>query len=160
MSLNVNIELPIVTVLAIQDAASREDDAKALEDVRYMTDRVIIGAVKEIPLHVIQKAIIVAPVLPMPNINKKIQESVLQKIETAKAVIKICVRDMTGREYAFDVPHDATVQYVKEAVEERTDIPPVTQRLIYGGKQMRDNKKLDEVSFETYLKKMQLLRHQ
>ena len=37
-----------------------------------------------------------------------------------------------------------TVAKIKERVEEKEGIPPAQQRLIYGGKQMADDKKAEE----------------
>jgi ubiquitin-like protein Nedd8 len=56
------------------------------------------------------------------------------------------VRTLTGREIELDIEPDYTVQKIKERVEEKEGIPPMQQRLIYGGKQMADDK-----TAETYL---------
>jgi hypothetical protein len=46
------------------------------------------------------------------------------------------VRTLTGKEIELDIEPDYKVQKIKERVEEKEGIPPVQQRLIYGGKQM------------------------
>lgn len=46
------------------------------------------------------------------------------------------VRTLTGKEIELDIEPSDTVTRIKERVEEREGIPPVQQRLIYGGKQM------------------------
>jgi ubiquitin-like protein Nedd8 len=57
----------------------------------------------------------------------------------------ICrVRTLTGREIELDIEPDYTVSRIKERVEEKEGIPPAQQRLIYGGKQMADDKKAEE----------------
>jgi hypothetical protein len=46
------------------------------------------------------------------------------------------VRTLTGKEIELDIEADYKVSRIKERVEEKEGIPPVQQRLIYGGKQM------------------------
>lgn len=46
------------------------------------------------------------------------------------------VRTLTGKEIELDIEPDYKVFRIKERVEEKEGIPPVQQRLIYGGKQM------------------------
>jgi ubiquitin-like protein Nedd8 len=46
------------------------------------------------------------------------------------------VRTLTGREIELDIEPDYKVTKIKERVEEKEGIPPVQQRLIFGGKQM------------------------
>jgi ubiquitin-like protein Nedd8 len=46
------------------------------------------------------------------------------------------VRTLTGKEIELDIESDYKVSRIKERVEEKEGIPPVQQRLIYGGKQM------------------------
>jgi len=58
------------------------------------------------------------------------------------------VRTLTGREIELDVESDYTVQKIKERVEEKEGIPPVQQRLIYGGKQMADDKTAESYQLE------------
>lgn len=46
------------------------------------------------------------------------------------------VRTLTGKEIELDIDPEFKVSRIKERVEEKEGIPPVQQRLIYGGKQM------------------------
>ncbi|KAF2402125.1 hypothetical protein EJ06DRAFT_547554 [Trichodelitschia bisporula] len=46
------------------------------------------------------------------------------------------VRTLTGKEIELDIEPDYKVSKIKERVEEKEGIPPVQQRLIFGGKQM------------------------
>lgn len=46
------------------------------------------------------------------------------------------VRTLTGKEIELDIEPTYTVMQIKEKVEEKEGIPPVQQRLIFGGKQM------------------------
>ncbi|KAJ5988523.1 hypothetical protein N7481_003733 [Penicillium waksmanii] len=48
----------------------------------------------------------------------------------------IKVRTLTGKEIELDIEPDYKVARIKERVEEKEGIPPVQQRLIFGGKQI------------------------
>ncbi|KZF24528.1 putative NEDD8-like protein [Xylona heveae TC161] len=63
--------------------------------------------------------------------------------------MRLNVRTLTGKEIAIDdIEKTHKVSYVKEKVEEQEGIPPVQQRLIYGGKQMMDDKTVEEYGLE------------
>eukprot|EP00041_Stephanoeca_diplocostata_P039764 m.1637731 g.1637731 ORF g.1637731 m.1637731 type:complete len:79 (-) comp26123_c0_seq1:104-340(-) len=52
----------------------------------------------------------------------------------------IKVKTLTGKEIEIDIEPSDTVRRIKERVEEKQGIPPEQQRLIFGGKQMADDK--------------------
>ncbi|KAK4861363.1 hypothetical protein LT330_004279 [Penicillium expansum] len=58
------------------------------------------------------------------------------------------VRTLTGKEIELDIEPDYKVSRIKERVEEKEGIPPVQQRLIFGGKQMADDKTASEYNLE------------
>ncbi|KAK0746162.1 ubiquitin-related domain-containing protein [Schizothecium vesticola] len=58
------------------------------------------------------------------------------------------VRTLTGREIELDVEPSDRVSQIKEKVEEKEGIPPAQQRLIYGGKQMVDDKTAADYQLE------------
>ncbi|RAH51846.1 ubiquitin-domain-containing protein [Aspergillus piperis CBS 112811] len=81
----------------------------------------------------------------------------------------IKVRTLTGKEIELDIEPDyksptyatdtffaqsiankynTQVSRIKERVEEKEGIPPVQQRLIFGGKQMADDKTASEYNLE------------
>ncbi|KUI53951.1 Ubiquitin-like protein 1 [Cytospora mali] len=60
----------------------------------------------------------------------------------------IKVRTLTGKEIELDIDKEFKVSAIKEKVEEKEGIPPVQQRLIFGGKQMADDKTADEYNLE------------
>jgi len=66
--------------------------------------------------------------------------------KSTKMLIK--VRTLTGKEIELDIEPDYRVAQIKEKVEEKEGIPPVQQRLIYGGKQMADEKTASDYSLE------------
>ncbi|CRK06669.1 Ubiquitin-like protein 1 like [Verticillium longisporum] len=60
----------------------------------------------------------------------------------------IKVRTLTGKEIELDIENEYKVSQIKEKVEEKEGIPPVQQRLIFGGKQMVDDKSASEYGLE------------
>lgn len=62
--------------------------------------------------------------------------------------MQIKVRTLTGKEIELDIEHDTKVAHIKEKVEEKEGIPPVQQRLIFGGKQMVDDKTATDYQLE------------
>nr|CAG8485519.1 15685_t:CDS:2 [Entrophospora candida] len=51
---------------------------------------------------------------------------------------------LTGKEIEIDIEKDDKIARIKERVEEKEGIPPPQQRLIYSGKQLNDEKSVDE----------------
>ncbi|KAJ8102154.1 ubiquitin-related domain-containing protein [Lipomyces tetrasporus] len=60
----------------------------------------------------------------------------------------IKVKTLTGKEIELDIEPTDKVARIKERVEEKEGIPPSQQRLIYGGKQMADDKPASEYNLE------------
>lgn len=58
------------------------------------------------------------------------------------------VKTLTGKEIEVDVEPKEKVIKIKERVEEKEGIPPQQQRLIFGGKQMNDDKTIGEFNIE------------
>ncbi|KAI0751148.1 ubiquitin [Daedaleopsis nitida] len=52
----------------------------------------------------------------------------------------IKVKTLTGKEIELDIDPEDQVSRIKEKVEEQSGVPPPQQRLIYGGRQMADEK--------------------
>ena len=68
--------------------------------------------------------------------------------EPARGRAQIKVKTLTGKEIEIDIEADDTIARIKERVEEKEGIPPPQQRLIFGGKQMADEKKAAEYNIE------------
>lgn len=62
--------------------------------------------------------------------------------------ISIKVKTLTGKEVEIDIEPNDTIERIKQRVEEKEGIPPIQQRLIYGGKQMNDEKTAREYNIE------------
>ncbi|PWN98220.1 putative NEDD8 precursor-ubiquitin-like protein [Tilletiopsis washingtonensis] len=60
----------------------------------------------------------------------------------------IKVKTLTGKEIELDIDSGDKVSRIKERVEEKEGIPPAQQRLIFGGKQMHDDKTAREFGVE------------
>jgi len=62
--------------------------------------------------------------------------------------MRIKVKTLTGKEIDLDVEPEYKISNVKEQVEEKEGIPPAQQRLIFGGKQMDDEKDVASYNLE------------
>ncbi|CCF49141.1 hypothetical protein NDA11_005889 [Ustilago hordei] len=60
----------------------------------------------------------------------------------------IKVKTLTGKEIELDIEQTDKIQRIKERVEEKEGIPPAQQRLIFGGKQMHDEKTAKDFGVE------------
>eukprot|EP01115_Flamella_aegyptia_P005730 TRINITY_DN24038_c0_g1_i1.p1 TRINITY_DN24038_c0_g1~~TRINITY_DN24038_c0_g1_i1.p1 ORF type:complete len:78 (-),score=41.08 TRINITY_DN24038_c0_g1_i1:56-289(-) len=58
------------------------------------------------------------------------------------------VKTLTGKEIEIDIDANDKIERIKERVEEKEGIPPPQQRLIFGGKQMADDKTAKEYNIE------------
>lgn len=54
------------------------------------------------------------------------------------------VKLLTGTQTEIDIDSTDTIARIKERVEEKDGIDPRQQRLIFGGKQLADDKRADE----------------
>lgn len=53
-----------------------------------------------------------------------------------KSFMQIKVKTLTGKQIEIDIEPADLVSKIKQKVEEKEGIPPMQQRLIFGGKQM------------------------
>ena len=59
-------------------------------------------------------------------------------------LMQIFVKTLTGKTINLAVSRNDTIQDVKKRIEDKVDVPPEKQRLIYAGKQLRDEAKLSD----------------
>ncbi|KAF8607816.1 ubiquitin [Ceratobasidium sp. AG-I] len=58
--------------------------------------------------------------------------------------MQIKVKTLTGKEIELDIEPEDKIARIKEKVEEQSGVPPPQQRLIFGGRQMNDDKSAKE----------------
>ncbi|CAH8520881.1 unnamed protein product [Heterobilharzia americana] len=63
-------------------------------------------------------------------------------------VMLIKVKTLTGKEIEIDIEQTDKVDRIKERIEEKEGIPPQQQRLIFSGKQMNDDKLIQEYKIQ------------
>jgi len=58
----------------------------------------------------------------------------------------IKVKTLTGKEIELDIDPEDKISRIKEKVEEQSGVPPPQQRLIFGGRQLNDDKDAKELN--------------
>ena len=82
-----------------------------------------------------------------PN-HHKFRRRTRTSLEEVLAKMMIKVKTLTGKEVELDVEVSDTIVRIKERMEEKEGIPPIQQRLIFGGKQMHDEKTAKDYNIE------------
>lgn len=73
-----------------------------------------------------------------------ISPSLLTAVQLLLQAMLIKVKTLTGKEIELDIDPDDKITRIKEKVEEQSGVPPPQQRLIFGGRQMADDKTAKE----------------
>ena len=79
------------------------------------------------------------------NIQK---ESTLHLVLRLRGGMQIVVKTLTGRKEQLNFEPDNTILMVKQTLQEKEGIQVEQIRLIYSGKQLQDDKKLEEYSIK------------
>jgi len=85
---------------------------------------------------------------PNPQIlkqkNSKLSEQVYKKSPRMLVKVKL----LTGNQTEIDIDPTDTIARIKERVEEKAGIDPKQQRLIFGGRQLADEKTANDYNIE------------
>lgn len=131
MSVKLTVELPLSAVVSIRDGGDRSAIAEA-----------IVAATKAVT----------DALGPPQAVKRKLSDKTLSTPKPAKAIkaetpknIRVSVKDLDGAVHAFCVPPSIRVAQIKDQMAEIVGRPASGMRFIWAGKQMGDDKSLQEV---------------
>ena len=140
MSIDVKIEIPLDTAVAILEAVNHSDHSKAIEVASTKTSEAVVNAVKSLPYEIKAKR-------DIPNITAKRVTSTGKPGGKVRAKgITVQVNTLTGKTFFIDnIMSNARASHLASRIQDVEGIPPDQQRLIFKGKQILGNVDEDDV---------------
>jgi ubiquitin len=62
--------------------------------------------------------------------------------------MQVFIKTLTGKNITLEVNPEDTIERLKQKIQEREGIPPAEQRLIFSGKQLDDNKTIQNYNIQ------------